>query len=94
MLKILLIAFVILLSACATVPLVVEKQLPKAVLITSQHPIYYFNMGDEIFQCLASAANQPIKCIGQNKKTFLTLKYLCSKTTEANGYIKDCEVLG
>jgi len=74
--------------------LLFSGSLQAATLLTSSHPVYFFNEGDEIFLCISGPINLPVRCVGEHRKTHLKINYECTATTEAEGYIKDCKITG
>lgn len=72
--------------------LVFSANLTAATLIASQHPLYFFDVGDEIYMCMNKA--KYVACLGRHKLTAIKVEYKCTAVLETEGYLKDCQVTG
>ena len=74
--------------------LLLSTSLNAATLITASPPVYFFSEGEEIFLCISGPVQLPVRCVGEHTKTHLKINYECTGTTKAEGYIKDCKIVG
>jgi len=68
--------------------LLVSTGLSAATLIGVNHPIYFFDVGNEIFICKHNQSG--VICLGRDKKTGIKVRYECTAVVESEGYLKDC----
>lgn len=72
--------------------LVFSTNLTAANLIAFYHPLYFFDVGDEIYMCIHKSKH--VACLGRHKQTAIKVEYKCTAVLETEGYLKNCQVTG
>ena len=71
------------------VALLFSSSLSAVTLIGVQDPMYWFDVGPEIFICERSTT--PLRCEGKHKETGKVTIYACVEVSRYDGYFKDCK---
>ena len=59
-----------------------------ATMVGSQHPIYFFLMGNETLMCKSYGTY--VNCLAKDNDSGIVVKYTCTPVPPSQGYLANC----